>query len=693
MIDLLKERREIFTRERNALKKQFIAVSKKMDLIEPTNPLYTKLAEEKERITIRLYGKDIENERKIERIQGLIDKSLRDKEEEYSSNRGRDGSKERKWWQPENNRFLDPLKDSISKKIDKIEDSLAYQSLYYSGKATLGIVKGLTKATAFTSKALANALLTKKVDQQRKFGIFKTGGRREGRFNFSNNNLLKRYSKDYSSMGDDFYFLGKGLYNKKIKKGELDASDVIEYLRSQNKTTSEILAIMDTFMDRGLVVSDSIKEMLEKTNENQNDFIEVSENRGFVTGSGAPLDYSNVEDQKYAIFVDQQNKEVLKETLLDFFNYIERENERKDKKKKDKDKKSVVMKTINSAFSSLFKILKWVGAGLILVGGPQLLIGITAALAGALYFYGKEFVDYLVSAVKNWWNGNEAQASYIGDREMDYSGGEFTPAGNAPSSKDYGIQGKVSEIPEYTSSGKKIPEEIRGYIKEASEKYGVDPYRIAARIETESSWRNGLTSGAGAQGLMQFIPSTWAAYGEGKDVMDPRANIMAGAHLMADLDKQTRGNEALAAAYYNYGSGNVEKMRKKYGEDFWSHLPKETRDYIVKQQSHQKTLLAKNVYQGENIDTMLASASPEPIENNQVLSSKDIIKEENKKLARETSFTPITSRGKEGIQQTSVKVSSTSQSQNNKAGIPAPISIPTHLGGAGLDLLNTPIRT
>lgn len=75
--------------------------------------------------------------------------------------------------------------------------------------------------------------------------------------------------------------------------------------------------------------------------------------------------------------------------------------------------------------------------------------------------------------------------------------------------------------------------ELRSYYKEGESTYGV-PWEILAAINLVETGMGRIrgTSTAGAQGPMQFIPSTWDAFGEG-DVNDPHDAIMAAARYLA----------------------------------------------------------------------------------------------------------------------------------------------------------------
>jgi hypothetical protein len=93
-------------------------------------------------------------------------------------------------------------------------------------------------------------------------------------------------------------------------------------------------------------------------------------------------------------------------------------------------------------------------------------------------------------------------------------------------------------------------------------------------IWRESSFRVGVVSPAGAQGVAQFMPGTARERGL-LDPFDPEQAIPHAAHLLADLKRQF-GNLGLAAAAYNGGATRVSKWLAGDGG-----LPAETRAYVA----------------------------------------------------------------------------------------------------------------
>jgi hypothetical protein len=101
-------------------------------------------------------------------------------------------------------------------------------------------------------------------------------------------------------------------------------------------------------------------------------------------------------------------------------------------------------------------------------------------------------------------------------------------------------------------------EELMTYYKEAEAAFGVPWYILASinLIETRMGRIRGDSS-AGAQGPMQFIPSTWAAYGEG-DVNSYRDSILAaGRYLKA---AGAPGNMPKAVFAYNHDTRYVNAV-------------------------------------------------------------------------------------------------------------------------------------
>ncbi|GGG67302.1 hypothetical protein GCM10011374_34440 [Kocuria dechangensis] len=102
-------------------------------------------------------------------------------------------------------------------------------------------------------------------------------------------------------------------------------------------------------------------------------------------------------------------------------------------------------------------------------------------------------------------------------------------------------------------------------VEEAAGTAGLPVSVVAAQLEAESDWNPDAGSPAGAAGIAQFMPATWAAYGDGGDVTDPAAAIPAYGRYMAalrDQVKEVAGDDPeklvrLTLAAYNAGPGAV----------------------------------------------------------------------------------------------------------------------------------------
>ncbi len=121
---------------------------------------------------------------------------------------------------------------------------------------------------------------------------------------------------------------------------------------------------------------------------------------------------------------------------------------------------------------------------------------------------------------------------------------------------------------------------------EAAERYDVPLNLLKAMGKAESGFDANAVSPAGAQGVMQLMPSTAKSLGV-EDPFDARSNIMGGAKYISQKLKQYNGNIDLALAAYNAGSGNVAK----YGG-----VPpfSETRNYIARIKGYMNSDLTIN---------------------------------------------------------------------------------------------------
>ena len=86
----------------------------------------------------------------------------------------------------------------------------------------------------------------------------------------------------------------------------------------------------------------------------------------------------------------------------------------------------------------------------------------------------------------------------------------------------------------YRTGPPEPPRELLAHYRKAQRRFGVQWPVLAAVNFVESAFgRMRNSSAAGAQGPMQFIPSTWDAYGMGGDVNDPHDAIMGAANYLS----------------------------------------------------------------------------------------------------------------------------------------------------------------
>jgi hypothetical protein len=122
------------------------------------------------------------------------------------------------------------------------------------------------------------------------------------------------------------------------------------------------------------------------------------------------------------------------------------------------------------------------------------------------------------------------------------------------------------------------------YIREASNRYDVPESWIRSLMRQESGgslYRNGrlITSSAGAMGLMQVMPGTYAELRArypylGPDPFDPHDNIMAGVSYMREMYDMYGSPGFLAA--YNAGPNRLDDYLANQRS-----LPDETRRYVA----------------------------------------------------------------------------------------------------------------
>jgi membrane-bound lytic murein transglycosylase B len=102
---------------------------------------------------------------------------------------------------------------------------------------------------------------------------------------------------------------------------------------------------------------------------------------------------------------------------------------------------------------------------------------------------------------------------------------------------------------------------LRGHYRRAWRRFRVGPPLLAAVNFVESAFgRLRNRSISGARGPMQFMPATWAAYGLGGDISDPRDAILGAANYLHASGAP--GDETRALFRYNPSSAYVSAISR-----------------------------------------------------------------------------------------------------------------------------------
>jgi soluble lytic murein transglycosylase-like protein len=147
----------------------------------------------------------------------------------------------------------------------------------------------------------------------------------------------------------------------------------------------------------------------------------------------------------------------------------------------------------------------------------------------------------------------------------------------------------AATVPRIDASCEAIPEpELGQMIDDASLKHGLNAVVVREVARQESAFRPCAISVAGAEGLMQLMPSTQADL-QVRNPFDPRESLDAGAKLLKELIERYHGDLKLALGAYNAGPARVDEFRgipeipetQNYVSDILLRLPQQSSPPLV----------------------------------------------------------------------------------------------------------------
>jgi murein DD-endopeptidase MepM/ murein hydrolase activator NlpD len=142
-----------------------------------------------------------------------------------------------------------------------------------------------------------------------------------------------------------------------------------------------------------------------------------------------------------------------------------------------------------------------------------------------------------------------------------------------PYTRGWPYDGFSDPLPYLQGTPTAVELDVVTVIRQAAQEFGVDANLLLSQAWAESSFKRTAVSSAGAMGLLQIMPLTWAEWsakiGAGGDPFDARQNARVGAAYMRWLLAQTQGNVTGALIAYGFGIGNW--LNGKPVPDAWAN--------------------------------------------------------------------------------------------------------------------------
>ena len=205
--------------------------------------------------------------------------------------------------------------------------------------------------------------------------------------------------------------------------------------------------------------------------------------------------------------------------------------------------------------AGLQRLARPLAAGAGLLPGDLVFVGVPAHHVGLVVAPGL--------AVEAPHRGAQVRIEPLGDGGWTGAGRILPPGAASAADRDSDLI-----VPAY------VPLPLRAPVARAARAEQLPPALLAAQLEAESGFDAKAVSPAGAQGIAQFMPATWAgAWNPQRErsPFEPGPAIAAQARLMHDLLELAAGDVASALAAYNAGPAALGRE--------W---PRETRAYVAR---------------------------------------------------------------------------------------------------------------